>query len=113
MADRVFQLDDIDLEFRELRHRVDPEWYTKLLPLVRERYLGASTAEIDAATVESALWADPLRRPRMKEAVLMQENMEIEAELAADADKEPYDSWKLRHDVDDALAHLPDDFTTG
>ena len=102
-------LDDIDLEFASLRGKVGPEWYAKLLPLVRTRYRGASTQEIDAATIEACLWADPLTRPKMKDAVILQDDLRIEAEMEADADHEPMDRWMLRHVVNDALKDFPDE----
>lgn len=103
--------DDIDTGFSELRGKVAPNWYAALLPLVRTRYRGASTKEIDAATIEACLWADPLTRLAMREASRMKDEIDRWAKFDDSSPNESYENWKLKHTINDAMKGMPDDFS--
>jgi hypothetical protein len=104
-------LADIDPAFSEMRHRVDPKLYVAVMPVIRERYPDASTKEIDAATVEACLWADPRTRLVVQDAMRELDDIKRSSRFSDAAPAETYANWRLRHDIDDAMKDLPDDFT--
>ncbi len=104
-------------EWIEEAHRLSPfigQWIPALLPLVRKEvgYL-MSPHDVFRAAVEAAMWAHPKTRPALIDAVVQDELDKVDRELDIQPTAEPYDKRRLRWALDDAMADLPDDFTTG